>query len=145
MNKSVTTEQTQCLCGAVQLDVQFNDRKFSSCHCSMCRRWTGGTFLVVECSTVSVHDNEPLGVYSSSEWGERCFCKNCGSTVMWRSKDGSHFAVSLQAFADPSSFEFVSQIFIDEKPTSYSFSEATQNLTGEEFIAMITSAEHKHD
>lgn len=145
MSQAVTKEQAQCLCGAVQLDVQFSARKFGTCHCSMCRRWTGGTFLAVECDEVSVRDEQALGVYSSSEWGDRCFCKTCGSTVMWRAKDGSFLSVSLQAFSDPSSFEFVSQIFIDEKPSSYSFSEATHNMTGEEFIAMVTSAEQKHD
>jgi hypothetical protein len=61
---------------------------------------------------------------------------------MWRSKDGKHFAVSLQAFDNPSSFHFASQIFTDEKPSSYSFAQTTQNMTGPEFIAMITSAEH---
>lgn len=145
MSQSVTKEQAQCLCGAVQLEAEFSARNFGSCHCSMCRRWTGGAFLAVECSNVTVRDESALGVYSSSEWGERCFCKNCGSTVMWRSKTGGPFEVSLQAFADPSSFTFVSQIFIDEKPSSYSFSEATHNMTGEEFIAMISSAEQKHD
>ena len=32
------------------------------------------------------------------------------------------------------------QIFTDEKPSSYSFAQTTQNMTGPEFIAMITSA-----
>jgi len=48
----------------------------------------------------------------------------------------------LQAFDNPSSFHFASQIFTDEKPSSYSFAQTTQNMTGPEFIAMITSAEH---
>jgi len=136
-------EQGQCLCGAVRLEATFGAREMGVCHCSMCRRWSGGVFLAVECQDVSFDSVEHLGVYESSEWGERCFCKTCGSTLMWRSKDGAHKAVSVQVFENPSSFTLASQIFIDEKPTSYSFAEATKNMTGPEFIAMITSAEQQ--
>lgn len=141
MSEAISTEQGQCLCGAVRVEATIGAREMGACHCSMCRRWSGGVFLAVECQSVSVENAAALGVYSSSEWGERCFCKACGSTVMWRSKDGAHFAVSAQLFNNPSSFTLASQIFIDEKPTSYSFAEATKTMTGPEFIAMITSAE----
>ncbi len=142
-NEQGAKEQGQCLCGAVRLEATIGARKIGVCHCSKCRRWSGGVFLAVECQDVSFDSTEQLGVYESSEWGERCFCKVCGSTMMWRSKDGSHKEVSVQVFNDPSSFTLASQIFIDEKPTSYSFAEATKNMTGPEFIAMITSAEQQ--
>lgn len=138
MSGEALKEQGQCLCGAVRFDAVVAVREFGACHCSMCRRWTGGVFLAVECESVEVQDGAPLGVYSSSEWGERCFCSACGTTVMWRSKDGAHNAVSLQSFDNPSDFTFASQIFVDEKPSSYSFSNTTQNMTGPEFIAMVT-------
>lgn len=141
MSDVAATEQGQCLCGAVRFTAKIGAREIGVCHCSMCRRWSGGVFLAVECESVSFEDDSHLGVFSSSEWGERCFCTSCGSTLMWRSKNGSHIEVSVQTFDDPSSFRFVSQIFIDEKPTSYSFAEATRTMTGPEFIAMITSAE----
>ncbi|MGE7369826.1 GFA family protein [Neorhizobium sp. NPDC001467] len=132
-------QQGQCLCGAVRFDALIAKQEFSACHCSMCRRWTGGVFLAVECESVELNERAPLGVYTSSEWGERCFCMACGTTVMWRSKDGAHSAVSLQAFDNPSEFTFASQIFVDEKPSSYSFSNTTRNMTGPEFIAMVTA------
>ena len=141
MSEAAAKEQGQCLCGAVRFEASIGAREVGACHCSICRRWSGGVFLAVECESVSVQNEQNLGVYSSSEWGERCFCKACGSTVMWRSKDGAHHAVSVQSFNDPSSFSFASQIFIDEKPTNYSFAQATKTMTGPEFIAMITSAE----
>lgn len=133
-------EHGQCLCGAVRFEARMSAREMGACHCSMCRRWSGGVFLAVECDGVEFADEQKLGVYSSSEWGERCFCNNCGSTLMWRSKGGTHTAVSVQVFDDPSSFRFASQIFIDEKPVSYSFAENTKDMTGAEFIAAITQA-----
>lgn len=143
MTEGVTREQGQCLCGAVRFEARIGAREIGACHCSMCRRWSGGVFLAVECEGVEFSAADSLGLYTSSEWGERLFCKDCGSTLMWRSKDGAHHAVSVQAFANPSDFRFVSQIFIDEKPDCYSFTQATKNMTGDEFIAMVTSAESK--
>ncbi len=140
MSATRTEEPGQCLCGAVRFRATLGAREMGACHCSMCRRWSGGVFLAVEAEAVCLEDSKYLGVYSSSGWGERCFCKQCGSTLMWRSKDGAHHAVSVQAFDDPSTFALASQIFVDEKPTSYSFAEATKNMTGPEFMAMIAPA-----
>lgn len=140
MSDAVTKMDGHCLCGAVRLQATIGAREMGACHCAMCRRWSGGVFLAVECDDVAVDNPENMGVYASSEWGERCFCKVCGSTVMWRSKDGAHHAVSVQLFDDPSGFALTSQIFIDEKPASYSFAETTKRMTGPEFIAMVTGA-----
>lgn len=125
----------QCLCGAVRFEAVIAKAEMGACHCAMCRRWSGGIFLSVECAEVTVADPDALGLYASSDWGERGFCKTCGSSIMWRSKDGAHVAVSVQAFADPGAFPFASQIFIEEKPNSYHFREKTQVMTGAEVFA----------
>ncbi|HUD95413.1 GFA family protein [Sphingobium sp.] len=131
----VVRQSGQCLCGAVRFDAVIARTEMGACHCTMCRRWTGGIFLSVECREVVLADSDTLGVYASSEWGERCFCKSCGSSLIWRSKDGAHVAVSVQAFADPGAFPFTTQIFIEEKPASYNFREETQVMTGAEVFA----------
>jgi len=125
----------QCLCSAVRFDATIADAAMGACHCAMCRRWSGGVFLSVACTYIVMADPDALGIYASSEWGERGFCKNCGSSLLWRSKDGAHLAVSIQAFADPGAFPFVTQIFIEEKPASYHFSEATRDMTGAQVFA----------
>jgi hypothetical protein len=104
----------------------------------MCRRWSGGSFMAVECvGVVKVEDEAPLGVYASSEYGERVFCKTCGTSLMWRMKDGSHNVVSAQAFDDPSIFEFTSEIFVDEQPANYAFANQTHKMTGAEVFALF--------
>ncbi|MGK6320841.1 GFA family protein [Sphingomonas sp. DT-204] len=125
----------RCLCGAVRFEAEVAEPEMGACHCGMCRRWSGGVFLAAEAEAVDVADPGALGCYVSSEWAERCFCKTCGSTMFWRSKDGKHIAVSIQAFENPGDFAFTSQIFIDEKPSTYSFAEPTRTLTGEEAFA----------
>ncbi|WP_321338180.1 GFA family protein [Breoghania sp.] len=106
------------------------------CHCTMCRRWSGGTFMAVQCTDVETSGGDALSVYDSSEWGERVFCRHCGSNIMWRSKDGSHVAVSAQAFDAPDMFSFASEIFYDQKPSNYAFANDTQKMTAAEVFAL---------
>lgn len=79
----------------------------------------------------------PLGVYRSSDWGERVFCRNCGSSLIWRTQDGEHQSVSVQCFDDPSRFALESEIFIDEKPASYALAGAYHTMTGAEVMAQF--------
>ena len=125
-----------CLCGAVRFTATPQHMEMGVCHCSMCRRWTGGTFMSVECGqSVRVENTEQLGVYGSSAWGQRCFCKQCGSTLFWRTADGAMTMVAAQAFDDAGQFAFTTEIFIDEKPANFAFANATQKLTGAEVMA----------
>ncbi len=127
-----------CLCGAVKFTATPKRDEMGVCHCGMCRRWAGGVFMAVSCGPdVDVENDDQLGVFTSSDWGERCFCKTCGSTLFWRMRDGTNVAVSMQAFDDPEAFRFSSEIFIDEKPANYAFANDTKKQTGAELFAQL--------
>ena len=130
-----------CICGAVRFSAVPKSDEMGVCHCTLCRRWTGGAgFLGVECGTSVETENEAmLGVYKSSEYGERVFCKTCGSTLFWRMQDGSDTVASAQAFDEPGSFRFVSEMFFDEKPDNYMFANDTKKMTSAEFLAAYAS------
>jgi hypothetical protein len=124
------------LCGAVRFTAVPRDRDFGVCHCGMCRRWTAGPFFALECGdTVKVEDRSNLGVYRSSEWAERCFCKTCGTALFYRLVDKNFYVVSAEAFDDRSAFTLASEIFIDEKPAYYAFANPTKKMTGAEVFA----------
>ncbi|MBO0344556.1 GFA family protein [Roseibium limicola] len=126
-----------CMCGAIRFKATPNTDEMGLCHCEMCRKWSGGVYMAVACGTsVQVEDETSLGVYKSSDYGERVFCKTCGSTLMWRLQDGSHSSVSAQAFDDPAQFRLTSEIFVDEQPANYSFANDTQKMTGAEVFAL---------
>ena len=138
MNAPTKALSGHCLCGAVTFTATPAQMTMGVCHCSMCRRWSGGTFMAVDCrKSLKVETPAALGVYTSSDWGERCFCKTCGTTLFWRMRDGSHQVVAAQAFDDPGQFKFVSEIFIDENPGNYAFSNETKRMTGPEFLASL--------
>ncbi len=130
-----------CLCGAVRFTAKPEKQEMDVCHCGMCRKWSGGVFMAVPCTDVSVADEQALGVYPSSDWGERVFCKTCGSSLFWRLREGGngHVAVAFQSFDDPSPFDFVAEIFIDEKPALYAFAGERPRLTGDEFLARVAA------
>ena len=131
-----------CLCGAVRFAATPKHTDFGICHCSMCRRWTAGPFFAMECgATVQIEDPSNLGIYRSSEWAEREFCKACGTPLFYRLIDSDSYAVSVEAFDDRSGFSMSSQIFIDEKPSYYEFANKTKMTTGAEEFAAFASAD----
>jgi hypothetical protein len=128
--------QGGCLCGAVRFTASLKDREVGACHCSMCRKWTGGPFMVIDCGdTIKVENESNLGVYRSSEWAERCFCKTCGSVLFYRLVQNGNCYASAEAFDDRAGYALTSQVFIDEKPAYYDFANKTHNMTGAEVFA----------
>lgn len=128
-----------CLCGSVRFTAAPSETEVTACHCGMCRRWTGGPFLGVRCddAVTIVSGEDQLAAYASSEWGERVFCRTCGSTLFWRMRETKDTEVAFGAFDDPSPFSLRKEIFIDAKPAGYSFADDTEKLTGAELMAQM--------
>jgi len=87
----------------------------------------------------SIKNESSITRYQSSEWAERGFCSKCGTSLFYYLKpaDQYHFPVGL--LEDELQFKFSHQIFIDEKPEYYSFSNETENMTGSEVFAHFES------
>ncbi|MGC3875070.1 GFA family protein [Halomonas sp. GXIMD04776] len=125
--------QGKCLCGAVRLSVTVNNHQVDACHCNMCRKWGGGPFFAVEADHgVHIHGEEDVAIYSSSDWAERGFCRQCGTHLFYRLKQGGHYAIPAGLIDDDPPWIFEQQIFIDEKPDFYDFANSTRNMTGQE-------------
>lgn len=126
-----------CLCGAVRFTVDEPIHDFGACHCTMCRRWSGGPALAANCGKgVHFTGEENIQRYRSSEWAERGFCKVCGSNLFYHLIGEDTYMMATGAFDDQNGLEMTSQIFIDEKPDCYDFTNATPTLTGAEMFAM---------
>ena len=128
------SQAISCACGAVTGSV-IPKGDAGVCHCATCRKWSGGAYIAVTCEDVVLDDPSQLNVWISSDWGERVSCVTCGSTLIWRMRDGSHNSVSVQAFDDPSRFPLETEIFIDDKPAGYDFMGDHDRLTSAEVMA----------
>ncbi len=127
-----------CLCGKCNFEAEADTATGGACHCGMCRKWSGGILTTVECgSSVKFADGAPTGTYRASEWGERIFCRGCGSSLVWQTQDGNYQHVSMQAFDDPEQFDLTMQVFIDQKPGNYALANETKTMTEAEVFAMF--------
>lgn len=136
MSETVSTTG-QCLCGAVKISAQAASRNVGACHCDMCRKWGGGPLMAIDCGTnVSLEGEENISVFDSSAWAERGFCKTCGSHLFYRLKQTGQYIMPAGLFAD-GALNFDHQVYIDEKPAYYDFSNQTENLTGQQVIEMF--------
>ena len=124
-----------CLCGGVRIKVENINKKVFVCHCSMCRKWGGGPLMAIQCGKdVSFEGEDNISVYESSDWGERGFCKKCGSHLFFRLKENQNYIIPAGLFEDQELFALEHQVFIDRKPSFYSFANKTTNMTKAEFF-----------
>lgn len=132
--------QGSCLCGTVNLSTTIK-QEIAACHCHTCRKWGGGAFLAVENeSDVNFIGEENIGIYQSSEWAERGFCKQCGTHLFYRLREGKQYYIPVGIFDNVKDFVLTHQVFIEQKPEYYSFANETHNMTGEELFAQYSSS-----
>jgi hypothetical protein len=129
-----------CLCGAVKVSAVLANFDAGACHCKMCQRWAGGPFVAVSCTPETVFEGQDaIGVYPSSEWAERGFCKHCGSPLFCRQKSDGAYYLPAGLLDDAEGLTLTSEIFIDRKPSWYSFAEKTNRMTEAEVMAMYAA------
>lgn len=132
----ITERLGQCLCGAVTVAAREAGHTVGACHCKMCRRWGGGPFMEIACgSAVSFGGEENVSVFDSSAWAERGFCSQCGTHLFYRLKESGQHMIPVGVFESDDNLVFDSQVFIDEKPSFYSFANETKKMTGAELFA----------
>lgn len=134
----VKTMTGGCMCGAVRYSAEISSGKVAACHCGMCRRWTGGVALALDnVSNLVFEDEKNIGKFSSSGWGERWFCKTCGSSLLWRSDQLHLTALMAGSLDDQDGLSLTDEIFVDCKPVYYGFANETKKLTEAEVMAQF--------
>ena len=130
-----TQRQGHCLCGAVTITANASSG-VGVCHCDMCRRWGGGPFMDLDCGPeVAIEGEQNVTVYDSSAWAERAFCRQCGTHLFYRLKENREHMIPVGFFDDNENLVFDIQVFVEEKPSFYSFAEKMKEMTGAELMA----------
>lgn len=97
--------------------------------------------MEIDCGTdVSFEGENQITVYKSSSWAERGFCNKCGSHLFYRLKESRQHMVPVGLFDDQEHLVFESQVFIDTKPSFYSFLNKTKDMTEAEIFEMYGSS-----
>ena len=128
----------QCLCGAVTVPAEGENPIVRACHCDMCRRHTSGLFMSLAMVPGTENVSGPARSFRSSDWAERGFCGECGSTLWYGTiHDGArHLAAGLfdNAAGAPLKLEF----YADRCPQGYSLAGTHRKMTTEETSAMFS-------
>lgn len=91
--------------------------------------------MAIRCSAkVRFHGEEHISVYDSSEWAERGFCKKCGSHLFYKLKDLNEYQMPVGLFDSQEDLHLNLQVFIDKKPSFYSFANQTKEMTEAEVL-----------
>ncbi len=127
----------KCLCGSIEVVAQ-DHAEVGLCHCSMCRRWSGGPMFAVHCGAeVKFVGGEPSR-YRSSDWAERGFCSTCGTHLFYHLLATHEYILPAGIFVDLD-FRLTQEIFIDEKPAFYELKNDTHKLTGQQVFEQFAS------
>lgn len=126
--------QGQCLCKNVSVKATPENTHVDVCHCSMCRKWSGGALFALDCGTQAEFTGK-YSAFDSSPWAERGFCPTCGTHLFYRLKTTGQYIIPADLFDNATHLSLHTQIFIDEKPHYYNLAEATHTMTGAEVFA----------
>ena len=96
-----------CLCRAVEFSAGATVRAVHYCHCSMCRRATGGPLAVIVWipkAEVRWRSNAPES-RASSEIARRSFCPRCGTPISLQYNNSDEIGFMVGCLDDPDRFE----------------------------------------
>lgn len=131
----------KCLCGEITFSADPKSLNVTACHCSICRKQSGGISLSIEVEPKSliIQNIAMLTVFNSSEWAHRGFCKGCGTFIFWQKKDCSYCNVNCNLLEmNHNQLTLNTEVFIEEKPSYYSFANTTIKLTQEDLFTQHT-------
>jgi hypothetical protein len=94
-----------------------------ACHCSQCRKQSGHFLAAVNVrrTALTVHGEDNVTWYRSSEKVRRGFCAVCGSTLFWSPTiEGYEFiAVAMGIFEGPTGTRLAKHTFVGDKGDYY--------------------------
>ena len=104
-----------CLCGSVRYEIATGPETSLNpaalpgtyCHCSMCRKATGGGFaalVAIPRNALTWTGSRPT-VLRSSPVATRGFCSACGSPLYYDGETEDHLAITVGSLDDPSGFK----------------------------------------
>ena len=107
-----------CFCGAIKFTADLPSKWCAHCHCSMCRKAHGAGYVTwtgFEQAQVSIDSGTgQLAWYDSSPGAQRGFCRQCGSTMFFRSERwAGELHIALGCIDDALDREPQANVFFD--------------------------------
>jgi hypothetical protein len=120
-DKAPATHKGACLCGAVHFEFKGDLTPPNACHCTACRKTS--VHFEASCDVprkaLTIHGQENLAWYQSSEKVRRGFCRICGSSLFWDPVFQDWTAIAMGAFDTPTGTHLTKHIFVADKGDYY--------------------------
>ena len=96
-----------CACGRVRYTATITDAAAYLCHCRMCQRASGSVSLALKnVKHANIKWEHEPDWYDSSPIAVRPYCRECGTSLGFKFKDGSeNMDLTVASFDDPSPFK----------------------------------------
>ena len=119
-----------CLCGAVAYEIAGELQPGIVCHCRECRRQSGhvAAAAAAERDTVVMTRDDGLKWYRASDFAQRGFCGNCGSTLFWRRDESPLVHVLLGSLDTPAGTTLATHFWVSEKGDYYEIADDLPQL-----------------
>jgi len=126
----MTTLTGQCECGSVAFTVTNPRTEVTFCHCGQCRRTSGHFWSATNArfEDVNFTKDSSLKWYTSSDWAERGFCAECGSSLFYRMKEEEGIGIAVGAFDDTTGFTPGKHIFVKDKGDYYEIADGIPQI-----------------
>jgi hypothetical protein len=114
-----------CVCGAVRYEVEPPFLAFQYCHCSRCRKASGGghaaNLFVPTAQLRWTSGEEQVRRFElpTAKYWSHCFCDTCGSAVPWLSRTGRAYIVPAGTLDVDPGVKPTRNIFWDSHPAWY--------------------------
>lgn len=108
-----------CLCGDIRFEVRGSPRGVSACHCSQCRKQSGGVW---HSAHVPDGDLTIIGVplwFEASATARRGSCPRCGAFLFWKAQAENSTSFALGAVDGPTGLSLSKHIFVAGKGDYY--------------------------
>ncbi|WP_299845050.1 GFA family protein [uncultured Roseovarius sp.] len=122
-----------CLCGAVDFTIDAVSEDPITCHCKQCRQQSGHYFSAVAAPKKALRFSREDGLawYRSSEFAARGFCRDCGSTLFWRTNEGPTVMVAMAALDSTEGLALSGHYWVDFKGDYYDIADGLPQHKGE--------------
>lgn len=123
-----------CLCGAVRLEVAGElEHPPEACHCSQCRKQSGHFLAAVNVrrTALTIHGEDKVTWYQSSDQVKRGFCAVCGSSLFWYPLiEGYAFtSVAMGLFDSSTGGRLAKHTFVGDKGDYYDLDDGVPQST----------------
>ncbi|MDA5092870.1 GFA family protein [Aliiroseovarius sp. KMU-50] len=108
-----------CLCGAITFKTDAQPKGASMCHCSQCRKQSGGIWSSAHVPVDALTISGPVSWYAASPNAKRGSCPVCGSFLFWQGTGEDHISFALGAVDGPTGVTLEKHIFVADKGDYY--------------------------